>query len=204
MSARRPSPLLAPYPLRMLTSLHRGKGKEETKVKGLTSEYQLTLPAMLHRAESLYGPKEIVTRRPDRSFHRYTYADFVRRAKRLAVALGELGLEKSARVATLAWNSYQHLEAYFGVPSAGVGLHTINPRLSADDLAYIIDHAGHRGLLVNETMVKLLDGFRDRVDLEHVYVLSADGSAPEGLESYEDLLSAADEDSFEYPDFDED
>ena len=172
-------------------------------MKGLTSDYQLTLPAMLRRAEALYGPKEIVTRRPDKSFHRYTYADFVRRAKKLAVALGELGLRKSDRVATLAWNNHQHLEAYFGVPCAGLVLHTINPRLSADDLAYIIDHAEDRLLLVDETMVGLLSGFGDRVDLDRVFVLSADGSAPEGLESYEDLLSGADEGSFEYPDFDE-
>jgi fatty-acyl-CoA synthase len=187
----------------MLTSLDRGKGKEDA-VKGLTSDYQLTLPAMLRRAEYLYGPKEIVTRRPDRSFHRYTYADFVRRAKKLAVALGELGLEKSDRVATLAWNSYQHLEAYFGVPCSGMVLHTINPRLSSDDIAYIINHAEDRVLLVDETMVKLLDGFGDRVDLDRVFVLSGDGSAPEGLESYEELLESADEERFEYPDFDED
>jgi fatty-acyl-CoA synthase len=173
-------------------------------VKGLTSDYQLTLPAMLRRAEALHGPKEIVTRRPDRSFHRYTYADFVRRAKKLAVALGELGLQKSDRVATLAWNNYQHLEAYFGVPCSGLVLHTINPRLSADDITYIINHAEDRVLLIDETMVKLLDGFRDQVNLDHVFVLSADGSAPEGLESYEELLSDADEDRFEYPDFDED
>ena len=90
-------------------------------MKGLTSDYQLTLPAILRRAEALYGPKEIVTRTPDKSFHRYTYADFVGRAKKLAVALGELGLEKGDRVATLAWNSHQHLEAYFGVPCSGAG-----------------------------------------------------------------------------------
>ncbi len=172
-------------------------------MKGLTSDYQLTLPAILRRAEALYGPKEIVTRRPDKSFHRYTYADFVGRAKRLAVALGALGLEKGDRVGTLAWNSHQHLEAYFGVPSSGMVLHTINPRLSADDLAYIIDHAGDRVLLIDETMVKLLDGFRDRVDLDRVFVMSTDGSTPEGLESYEELLSGADEERFEYPDFDE-
>jgi fatty-acyl-CoA synthase len=172
-------------------------------LKGLTSDYQLTLPAMLRRAEALYGPKEIVTRRPDKSFHRYTYADFVRRAKKLAVALGQLGLEKSDRVATLAWNNHQHLEAYFGVPCSGMVLHTINPRLSADDLAYIIGHAEDRVLLIDESMVKLLDGFRNRVELDHVFVLSSDGPAPEGLESYEDLLSGADEERFEYPDFDE-
>jgi fatty-acyl-CoA synthase len=159
---------------------------------------------MLRRAEALYGPKEIVTRRPDKSFHRYTYADFVRRAKKLAVALGELGLQKSDRVATLAWNSHQHLEAYFGVPCSGMVLHTINPRLSSDDITYIINHAEDRVLLVDQTMVRLLDGFKDRVNLEHVFVLSEDGSAPDGLESYEELLSGADEDRFEYPDFDED
>ena len=173
-------------------------------MKGLTSDYQLTLPAMLRRAEALYGPKEIVTRRPDKSFHRYTYADFVRRAKKLAVALGERGLQKSDRVATLAWNTHQHLEAYFGVPCAGAVLHTINPRLSADDIAYIVCHAEDRVLLIDETMVELLGGFGDRVDLERVFVLSADRSAPEGLESYEQLLESGDEERFEYPDFDED
>jgi fatty-acyl-CoA synthase len=173
-------------------------------VKGLTADYQLTLSAMLRRAEMLHGPKEIVTRRPDRSFHRYTYADFVVRAKKLAVALRELGLEKSDRVATLAWNSYQHLEAYFGVPCAGAVLHTLNPRLSPTDIAYILNHAEDRVLLIDETMVSLLDAFGDEVDLEHVFVLSDDGSAPEGLESYEELLAGADEGGFEYPELEED
>jgi fatty-acyl-CoA synthase len=186
----------------MLTSLHRGKGKEDS-VKGLTSDYQLILPAILRRAEALYELKEIVTRKPDKSFHRYTYADFVRRAKKLAVALGGLGLQKSDRVATLAWNNHQHLEAYFGVPCAGLVLHTINPRLSADDITYIINHAEDRVLLVDETMLGLLDGFRDRVNLDHVLVLSTGGAAPQGLESYEELPSSADEDRFEYPDLDE-
>src|ERR687894_876224 len=127
-------------------------------MKGLIQDYQLTLPAILKRAEDLYGKKEIVTRNPDKSFHRYTYTDFVRRSKNLAVALGKLGLEKSDRVATLAWNTYQHLEAYFGVPSAGLVLNTINPRLSFDDLSYIINDAEDRVLLVDETMAKLLDG----------------------------------------------
>src|ERR687890_2578303 len=152
----------------MLTSPHQGKGKEDV-LKGLTSDYQLTLPTMLRRAEALYGPKEIVTRRSDKSFHRYAYADFVRRSKKLAVALGELGLEKSDRVVTLAWNTYQHLEAYFGVPSAGLVLHTLNPRLSSNDMSYIINHAEDRVLLIDETLIELLDSFDDEVDLEHVF-----------------------------------
>lgn len=173
-------------------------------MKALTSDYQLTLPAILRRAEMLYGHKEIVSRRPDKSFHRYTYADFVRRSKKLAVALGDLGLQKGDRVATLAWNSYQHLEAYFGVPSAGLVLHTINPRLSRNDLIYIMNHAEDKVLLIDETMLKLLEAIEGEVDLERVVVISADGSAPEGLTSYEDLLEGADEGGFDYPDFDED
>src|ERR687897_1125628 len=150
-------------------------------MKGLIQDYQLTLPAILKRAEELYGKKEIVSRNPDKSFHRYTYADFVRRSKKLSVALGELGLEKSDRVVTLAWNTYQHLEAYFGVPSAGLVLHTLNPRLSSNDMSYIIEHAEDKVLLIDETLIELLDSFEDEVDLEHVFVFSADGSAPEGL-----------------------
>ena len=172
-------------------------------MKGLIQNHQLTLPAILRRAEELYGKKEIVSRNPDKSFHRYTYADFVRRTKKLAVALGELGLEKGDRVATLAWNTYQHLEAYFGVPSAGLVLNTINPRLPQDDLSYILGHAEDKVLLIDETLVELIDGFKDEVDLDCIFVFSADGSAPEGLESYEDFLEGADEARFEYPDFDE-
>ena len=172
-------------------------------MKGLIQDYQLTLPAILRRAEELYDKKEIVSRNHDKSFHRYTYADFVRRAKKLAVALGKLGLEKSDRVVTLAWNTHQHLEAYFGVPSADLVLHTLNPRLSLNDLAYIINHAEDKVLLIDETLVELLDGIEDGVNLEHIFVFSADGSAPAGLESYEDLLEGADEADFEYPDLDE-
>ena len=149
----------------MLTSRYRGRGKEDA-LKGLTSDYQLTLPAMLRRAEALYGPKEIVTRRPDKCFHRYTYADFVRRAKRLAVALGDLGLEKSERVATLAWNNHQHLEAYFGVPCAGLVLHTINPRLFPDQIAYIANHAEDRYLFTDPMFLPLLEELDRRPDVD--------------------------------------
>jgi fatty-acyl-CoA synthase len=175
-------------------------------LKGLTSDYQLTLSAILKRADELFGHKEIVTRRPDKSFHRYTYADFARRSKKLAVALGELGLEKGDRVATLGWNSYQHLECYFGLPSAGFVIHTLNPRLSPEDLSYIIGHAEDRMLMIDETLLPVYEGIRDMVDLERVIVFSYDGSTteiPEGLESYEELLERGDESRFEYPDLDE-
>ena len=172
-------------------------------MRGLTSDYQLILPAILRRAETLYGYREIVTRRPDKSFHRHTYADFVSRAKKLAVALKNLGLEDGDRVGTLGWNTYQHLEAYFGVPCSGAVLHTINPRLHEDDLAYIVDHAEDRAILVDEGLLPVLEKFRDKTNLEHVVVVSESDEAPEGMISYESLLADADEGEFEYREFDE-
>jgi fatty-acyl-CoA synthase len=172
-------------------------------LEGLAQDFQLTLPYVLRRAEQLYGYREIVTRRPDKSFHRHTFSDFVSRSKKLAVALGELGLESGDRVGTLGWNTYQHLEAYFGVPSSGLVLHTLNPRLHEDDLAYIANHAEDRVMLVDETLVSVFEKFREKTDVEHAVIVTEGDEVPDGMISYEGLLSGADEDAFEYPDFDE-
>ncbi len=172
-------------------------------MNGLMMDYQLTLPAILGRAEELFGHREIVTRLPDRSIHRYAYSDFVSRAKKLAVALENLGVEKGDRVATLCWNHRQHLEAYFGVPCRGAVLHTLNLRLHPDDLAYIVDHAGDKVLLVDENLLPLFEKFKDRVNLEHVVVVSENRAAPDGAYSYEALLEVADESDFRYPKLDE-
>jgi fatty-acyl-CoA synthase len=172
-------------------------------MNGLMMDYQLTLPAILGRAEKLFGHREIVTRLPDRSIHRYAYSDFVARAKKLAVALENLGVEKGDRVATLCWNHRQHLEAYFGVPCRGAVLHTLNLRLHPGDLAYIMDHAGDKVLLVDENLLPLFEKFKDRVNLEHVVVVSENGVAPDSAYSYEALLEVADESDFRYPELDE-
>ncbi len=171
---------------------------------GLMMHFDLTLPAILRRAETLHGRREIVSRLPDKSYHRYTYADFVPRAKQLSIALQQLGLGPGDRVATLCWNHHQHLETYFGVPGFGGVLHTLNLRLHPDDLTYIINHAGDRALLVDEVLLPLLDALRDRVDIPHIIVVSESGNAPDGLLSYEALLASADPAAFTYPDLDED
>ena len=150
-------------------------------MRGLTSDYQLILPAILRRAEALYGYREIVTRRPDKSFHLYTYADFVLRAKKLAVAIEKLGLRSGDRVGTLGWNTYQHLEAYFGVPCSGAVLHTLNPRLHEDDLAYIANHAEDRVLLVDEVLLPVLEKFREKTNVEHVVVVTEGAEVPDGM-----------------------
>ncbi len=157
-------------------------------------DYQLTLPPILRRAETFFGDKQIATRLPDKSFHHYTYRDMARRAKQLAVALQKLGLERGDRVATLGWNHYQHLEAYFGIPCGGFVLHTLNLRLHPNDLAYIADHAGDRAVIVDESLVPLLDQFKDRTKIEHVFVVES---------SYEELLAGADAGDWRDPDLDE-
>src|SRR5882672_12257633 len=109
----------------------------------------LTLSALLRHTERLHGGREIVSRRADRSLHRYTYRDCLARARRLGAALRGLGLRRGDRVATFAWNHHRHLEAYLGISAAGFVLHTLNLRLHADDLAYIANDAGDRVAIVD-------------------------------------------------------
>src|SRR5436190_21151062 len=157
-------------------------------------DFPLTLPHLLRRAETYFPTKEIVTRLPDKSFHRYTYADMVPRAKQLAVALRQLGLEPGDRVATLCWNHYQHMEAYFGIPCGGYVLHTPNLRLHPGDIGYIAKHAGDRALIVDRSLLPLVEEFKDGTDIEHVLVVE---------DSYEELLAGADADAWREPDLDE-
>src|SRR5512135_621075 len=105
---------------------------------GLMMSYPLTLPVFLDRAGLLFPEREVVSRRPDRSIDRTTYAAVQRRAHQLANALVRMGLRPGDRVATLAWNHARHLEAYFAVPLAGGVLHTLNPSLSPADLSFIV------------------------------------------------------------------
>ncbi len=161
---------------------------------GLMMDYQLTLPTVLRRAETYFGDKQVITRMPDRSFHRYTYRDMTRRAKQLAVALRSLGLKQGDRVATLCWNHYPHLEAYFGIPCGGFVLHTLNLRLHPNDIGYVASHAGDRALIVDKSLVPLVEQFRNQTEIEHVFVVE---------DSYEELLSSADPDEWTDPELDE-
>jgi fatty-acyl-CoA synthase len=162
-------------------------------VKGLILDYQLNVGALLRRAEQLFPRKEIVSRLPDKSFHRYTYADLASRARRLASALQKRGYRDGARVATLCWNHYQHLEVYFGVPISGNVVHTLNLRLPPGDLAYIANHAGDRMLIVDESLLPLYEAIKGQVAFEDVIVVG---------DAYEALLAEGDE-AFEPEDIDE-
>jgi acyl-CoA synthetase (AMP-forming)/AMP-acid ligase II len=135
---------------------------------------------------------ELVSRSPDGEVERHTYAEFGDRTRQLMGALDGLGLAHDATVATLAWNSARHLEAYFGVPCTGRVLHTLNLRLSPEDLAFIIGDADDRAVLVDPDLLPLLEQALEHLPpLDHVIVLSdtvPDTSIP-GVIAYEDLLA---------------
>jgi len=164
-------------------------------MRGQMMDFPLTLPHLIRRAETHYGDREIVSRLPDRSFHRYTYRDLARRAKQLSTALQRIGLERGDRVATLCCSHHQHMECYFGVPCAGLVLHTLNVRLHASDLAYIAAHAADRALIVDRALLPLLEAFRQETRIEHVFVVE---------DSYEELLAGAPAEEWRDPELDED
>src|SRR5205807_8273394 len=130
--------------------------------------------------------------RPERTVRRYTYADVVPRAMKLAVAHRQLGLRRGDRVATLCCNQYEHVESYFGVPLAGMVLHTINPRLHPSDLAYIVNDAEDRVLIVDDSMLPVLEKFRADVRIEHIVVIEHGATAPAGTIGFEAFLASAD------------
>ncbi len=152
----------------------------------------LLLSSMLHRAGKLFPGVEIVSSRPDGSRHRYNNVDLHRRAFCLAAALQQAGLVKGDRVATLMWNCSEHLEAYFGIPAAGGVVHTLSLRQHPDELAYIINHAHDRFLIVEDVLLDVYEQIRSRIPCERVFVVDrGSGRLPAGAEPYEAFLSAA-------------
>ena len=158
-------------------------------MKGTMMQFPLTLRPLLERAEKLFPNVEIVSSRPDNSIHRYTYGEMSRRARSLAAVLQSEGLERGDRIASLMWNHYVHLEAYFGVPCAGGVLHTLNLRLHPDELAYIINHAQDRFLIVDDALMHLFEQLQNKVKFERVFVVPFSGEpVPAAFENYETLL----------------
>ena len=143
---------------------------------GTMMDFPLTLTPILERAGKLFPDVEIVTRLPDKSLHRYSYGEFHRRTRLLAAALEDAGLKRGERVATIMWNSYAHLEAYFAVPCAGGVLHTLNFRLHENDIAYIANHAEDRFLIVDDVLFPIYERIKDKVKFERI--LSSRSPAP--------------------------
>ena len=164
----------------------------------------LSLNQLLERAGTIFARNTIVSRLPDKSLVRHSYGEYHRRTRALASALQQLGLAKGDRVATLCWNHHAHLEAYFGIPAAGGVMHTLNLRLSPDEIGWIAADAKDRFLIVDDVLLPLYRQFAGLHAFEKVIVFSFSGApVPDGFVDYERLLAGADPDGFVYATHDE-
>ena len=138
--------------------------KSSAGVTSTMMKVNLSLNHFLERAGTLFPSNEIVSRLPDKSLVKHTYGQFYCRTRSLAQSLKDLGLKKGDRVATLCWNHHAHLECYFGIPAAGGVMHTLNLRLSPDEIAWIANDPQDRFLNFQVTSMDWLalskDGHR--------------------------------------------
>ncbi|MBO9645633.1 MAG: AMP-binding protein, partial [Pseudacidovorax sp.] len=175
---------------------------------GLMQDRPLLISNLLEFAERHHGDGQIVSRRVEGDIHRYTWADCARRARQVANAVEAEGLLFSDRVATLAWNGYRHLELYYGVSGSGRVLHTINPRLHPDQIAWIANHAEDQVLCFDLSFLPLVQAVHARCPTVKKWVamcdadrLPADTGVP-GLVSYESWIGGH-ADAYDWPSFDE-
>ena len=160
-------------------------------MQGLMQDQQLLISSLIEFANRFHGDAEIVSRRVEGDIHRYTYRDLTARAKQLANALDGLKLAHGDRVASLAWNGYRHMEMYYGVSGSGRVLHTINPRLHPEQIAWIVNHAEDQVLCFDMSFLPIIQAVHAKCPTVRQWValcdadkLPADSGIP-GLVSYE-------------------
>ena len=175
---------------------------------GLMQSQPLLISGLIDFAERHHGDAEIVSRRVEGDIHRYTYKDSAKRARQVANALDGLKLAFSDRVATLAWNGYRHFELYYGVSGSGRVLHTINPRLHPDQIAWIANHAEDQILCFDLSFLPLVQAVHAKCSSIKHYIalcdadkLPVDSGIP-NLQSYESWIGAQ-SNEYSWPSFDE-
>ncbi len=175
---------------------------------GLMQSQPLLISGLIEFAERHNGDAEIVSRRVEGDVHRYTYRDAAKRSRKVANALDGLKLAFSDRVATLAWNGYRHFELYYGVSGSGRVLHTINPRLHPDQIAWIANHAEDQVLFFDLSFLPLVQAVHARcTSIKHYIAMCDEDRLPKdsgvpNLISYEKLIAAQSSD-YSWPSFDE-
>ena len=175
---------------------------------GLMQDQPLLISSLIEFAARHHGDGEIVSRRVEGDIHRYTYKDSARRARQVASALDQLKLAFGSRVATLAWNGYRHFELYYGVSGTGRVLHTINPRLHPDQIAWIADHAQDQVLCFDLSFLPLVQAIHARAgSIKHYIALCDEDKLPKNsgipnLISYESWI-ATQPTEYQWPSFDE-
>jgi fatty-acyl-CoA synthase len=174
---------------------------------GLMQERPLLISSLIEHANQFHGDVEIVTRTVEGPIHRCTWSDIHRRSRQAAKALLALGVAPGDRVGTIAWNTYRHLELYFGVSGMGAVLHTINPRLFPDQIEYIANHAEDRYVFFDVTFAPLVEKLAPKLAAVKGFVAMTDRAHMPAVDvpnllCYEELLAAQDSD-YAWPEFDE-
>ncbi|QNK01391.1 3-(methylthio)propionyl-CoA ligase [Dyella telluris] len=173
---------------------------------GLMMQQPLLVASLLNHATRHHADQEIVSRRVEGDIHRYRFVDLGVRSRRLATALAALGIQPGDRVATLAWNGYRHLELNFAVSGSGAVLHTINPRLHLDQIAYIVEHADDRAIFFDLTFLPIIDALQARLSTPRLFVAMCDVACMpplhDSLLCYEWLIDSHRSD-YEWPSMDE-
>jgi acyl-CoA synthetase (AMP-forming)/AMP-acid ligase II len=175
---------------------------------GLMQDQPLMISSLVEFAARHHRNTEIVSRRVEGDIHRYTYADAAARSRRVANALDRLGLAFSDRVGTLAWNGYRHFELYFGVSGSGRVVHTINPRLVPEQVAWIVNHAEDQVLCFDMTFLPIIKAVWSKCPTVKHWIALCDAAALPadsgiaGLQSYEAWIGA-ESDAYAWPEFDE-
>ncbi|MFO1303230.1 MAG: 3-(methylthio)propionyl-CoA ligase [Burkholderiales bacterium] len=175
---------------------------------GLMQDVPLLVSMLIRHADRHHGDVEIVSRRVEGDLHRTTWREIHTRARKLAKALGAQGVAISDRVATIAWNGHRHLELYYAVSGMGAVIHTINPRLPPDQIAWIANHAEDKLLFFDMTFLPIVEKIAAQCPTVEAFVAMTDRSrmpastAIANLLCYEDLLAAQD-DRYDWPALDE-
>ncbi|HXY90072.1 MAG TPA: long-chain fatty acid--CoA ligase [Xanthobacteraceae bacterium] len=177
-------------------------------MQGLMMDMPLLLSGFIEYAAGFHGDTEVVAREIEGDLHRYTYAEAERRMKRLAKALARLGVKQGDPIGTLAWNTHRHFEMFYGVPGMGAVLHTVNPRLFADQLVYIINHAEDRMIFLDAATLPVVEAIAPRLATVERYVVLAEvkrmpKTALKNVECYETLIAVENDENYAWPAFDE-
>lgn len=143
-------------------------------MKGLMQAWPLTVNKLIEHADRVYPATEIVSRRVDGEIVRTTYGDLFGLAKQVSHALSDAGIAKGDRVATLAWNSDLHMAIWYGTMGIGGVLHTLNPRLHPDQIAWIANHAGDRILILDRSFIPIVEQIKSQLGSVETFVVLAD------------------------------
>jgi len=167
----------------------------------------LNVTSVMNFADKVYGDVEVVSVTADNPRHRYTYKDAFARVRKLANALNKLGAKPEDVIGTLAWNDYRHLELYYAISCSGMICHTVNPRLFDEQIDYIVNHAEDQWVFTDVAFVATLERLQDKLpNVKGFIVLTDEANMPEtslrNAKCYETLL-AAEADTFEWPEIDE-